>query len=197
MPRYASTRQALGFAQSKSDWLASRFAEALPVITVEPGATIGFCGEEQHIDWSPDFPRAPICADGVIRVGGPRDRVKSRVLRWMKEQARAAYADDLRFYCERAGVDEPRLSIGDARRRWGSCSGGRKSGERAIRLSWRLIMAPPSVRRSVAAHEVAHLVHMNHSADFYGLLDSIFEGDRRQADRWLKAHGGALHLVGA
>jgi hypothetical protein len=58
-------------------------------------------------------------------------------------------------------------------------------------------MAPPMVRRSVVAHEVAHLRHMNHSPAFYGLLDEIFEGDRKDADRWLKSHGSDLHLIGA
>ena len=53
-----------------------------------------------------------------------------------------------------------------------------------------------AVRRSVVAHEVAHLRHMNHSPDFYAWLDHLFEGDRKSADRWLKAHGRGLYLVG-
>ena len=57
-------------------------------------------------------------------------------------------------------------------------------------------MAPDEVRRSVVAHEVAHLRHMNHSADFYAWLDALFEGDRKSADHWLKAHGRGLYLVG-
>jgi predicted metal-dependent hydrolase len=57
-------------------------------------------------------------------------------------------------------------------------------------------MAPPMVRKSVVAHEVAHLRHMNHSAAFYGHLDQIFEGNRKEADHWLKQHGGNLHLIG-
>lgn len=107
-------------------------------------------------------------------------------------QAREVYLADLSEYCDRAQCDIPSLSIGDARRRWGSCS-----GKQAIRLNWRLIMAPPMVRRSVVAHEVAHLKHMNHSKDFYAHLDVVFEGDRKAADRWLKTHGNSLHLVGA
>ena len=58
-------------------------------------------------------------------------------------------------------------------------------------------MAPPQVRRSVVAHEVAHLRHMDHSKSFYDHLDSIFEGERKAADLWLKQHGGNLHLIGA
>lgn len=192
MPPYASTAQALRFARSKSEWLAQHFAKALPPLPIVNGAEIAFAGETHVIRWSPDYRRTPMKRDDEIHVGGPEERIESRVIGWMKEQARTIYEDDLADYCARAEVDLPILSIGDARRRWGSCS-----GRRAIRLSWRLVMAPPSVRRSVVAHEVAHLRHMNHGPDFYALLDRIFEGRRKEADRWLKQHGAALHLIGA
>jgi predicted metal-dependent hydrolase len=192
VPTYASEAQALRFAQSKSDWLNARFAEAIPPVPVEDGSQIAFLGEPCIIRWSPEFARAPRRVEDEIRLGGPAEHVEARVLRWLKVQARTIFAEDLEFYCTRAGTDLPRLAVGDARRRWGSCS-GRKS----IRLSWRLVMAPPHVRRSVVAHEVAHLTHMDHSPRFYALLDEIFESDRRTADRWLKNHGRGLHMVGA
>ncbi len=192
MPRYASTAQALRFAQSKSDWLAARFADALPPVPIVDGAEIAFAGESHVIRWSTEFNRKPKRIGGEIRVGGPENRIEARIISWMKDQVRDIYADDLAFYCERAETELPTLSVGDARRRWGSCS-----GRKAIRLSWRLVMAPPIVRRSVVAHEVAHLRHMDHSPAFYALLDQIFDGERREADRWLKQHGSALHLIGA
>ncbi|WP_417620779.1 M48 family metallopeptidase [Parasphingorhabdus sp.] len=192
LPTYASEHQALRFAQSKSDWLNARFAEAVPPVPIEDGSQIAFLGEPHIIRWSPDFARAPLLVDGEIRLGGPAEHVESRILRWAKAQARTIFAEDLQYYCTRAGFDMPRLAVGDARRRWGSCS-----GNRSIRLSWRLVMAPPHVRRSVVAHEVAHLKHMDHSPRFYALLDQIYESDRSTADRWLKQHGRGLHMVGA
>ncbi|VWX60536.1 M48 family metallopeptidase [Sphingorhabdus sp. 109] len=192
LPPGASERLAIRFARSKSDWLSACFAEAIPAVPVENGSQIAFLGEPHVIRWSPDFPRAPQIVDAEIRLGGPAEHVEARILRWLKAQARMIYADDLQFYCDRAGTELPQLAVGDARRRWGSCS-ARKS----IRLSWRLVMAPPHVRRSVVAHEVAHLIHMDHSQRFYTLLDRIFESDRRSADRWLKNHGRGLHMVGA
>lgn len=192
LPPYASESQALRFARSKSDWLNARFAEAVPPVPVEDGSQIAFLGEPYIIRWSPDFARTPRIVGGEIRLGGPAEHVESRVLRWLKAEARRIFADDLQYYCDRAETELPRLAVGDARRRWGSCS-ARKS----IRLSWRLVMAPPHVRRSVVAHEVAHLTHMDHSKRFYALLDRIFESDRCSADRWLKDHGRGLHMVGA
>ncbi len=192
MPRYASTAQAMRFARSKSEWLADCFAHALPAVPIVDGGEIAFAGEPHIIRWNAAYPRKPRRLDGEIQLGGPINRIADRIISWMKEEARTIYAQDLEYYCDRAGVDRPLLSIGDARRRWGSCS-GRKS----IRLSWRLIMAPPAVRRSVVAHEVAHLRHMNHSKSFYRLLDEIFEGNRQSADHWLRQHGAGLHLIGA
>lgn len=192
MPRYADTAHALRFAQSKSDWLAAHFADALPPVPIVNGTELAFAGQSHFVRWSRDFSRKPLKIEGEIRVGGPQERLETRVIEWMKEQARAIYADDLAYYCRQADANIPTLSVGDARRRWGSCS-----GRKAIRLSWRLVMAPRMVRRSVVAHEVAHLRHMNHSPSFYALLDAIFEGERRAADRWLKEHGAALHLIGA
>lgn len=192
MPRYASATQALRFAQSKSAWLVAQFDSALPLVPIRNGSTIALAGNEHVVRWSPAHMRKPSQEKGEIHVGGPEERLEHRLIEWMKARARDTYAKDLAYYCERAGVELPKLSIGDARRRWGSCS-----GKKSIRLSWRLIMAPENVRRSVVAHEVAHLRHMNHSRRFYDLLDEIFEGDRRTADQWLKQHGAGLHLVGA
>lgn len=117
--------------------------------------------------------------------------VAARIMRWLKEEARRAMTADLAEYCAKAGETPPRLSIGDPRSRWGSCS-----SRGTISMSWRLIMAPASVRRSVIAHEVAHLRHMDHSPAFYMWFEELFEGDRKAADRWLKMHGTGLQLVG-
>ena len=58
--------------------------------------------------------------------------------------------------------------------------------------SWRLILAPPSVLDYVAAHEVAHLVEMNHSDRFWTVVERLYPGWQRQRD-WLRGEGQALH----
>ena len=58
--------------------------------------------------------------------------------------------------------------------------------------SWRLIMAPPPVLNYVAAHEVAHLAEMNHSADFWAVVRRLMPG-YEQPRRWLKTQGNTLH----
>ncbi len=79
--------------------------------------------------------------------------------------------------------------MSNARRRWGSCA-----SNGMIRINWRLIMAPDLVRRSVVAHEVAHLTHFDHSPAFHLHLRELFDGSVHEADRWLKANGRTLYL---
>ena len=87
-------------------------------------------------------------------------------------------------------MSEPALRLSRALRRWGSCS-----GKGCIRINWRLVQAPDHVRRSVVAHEVAHLVHFDHSPAFRALLAQLFEGDLAAADDWLRREGRGLYAA--
>ena len=89
------------------------------------------------------------------------------------------------------GVKPRRIVLRDTVSRWGSCSstGG-------LNFSWRLILAPPFVLDYLAAHEVAHIVHMNHSPLFWKLTRRLHPGTDR-AEVWLKVHGASLHRFGA
>ncbi len=80
------------------------------------------------------------------------------------------------------------LRLTRARGRWGSCTA---SGD--IRLHWRLLLAPEPVARYVAAHEVAHLAQMNHSARYWATLERLMP-DYQTPKNWLREHGESLTL---
>ncbi len=195
MPTYAPTSAAMEFVATKKQWLAARLHSAPQSAPMDAGGTVAVEGEPHRIIWVEGASRSVRRVesdDGTeLHVGGPEDRVKDRILRWLQTEARAVFTADIAEYCDRAGEEPPLLSLGDPRSRWGSCS-----SRGTISLSWRLIMAPASVRRSVIAHEVAHMRHMDHSPSFYAWFETLFEGDRKAADRWLKMHGTALQRVG-
>ncbi|HMT41883.1 MAG TPA: SprT family zinc-dependent metalloprotease [Sphingorhabdus sp.] len=195
MPVYAPTTAALDFVAQKRQWIATRFETAPVVAQLVHGSHIAFIGERHRIVWNNSHSRRVRRLTGdqgfELHLGGPEEMVGQRILRWMREEARPIFAGDISEYCCKAGETPPQLAIGDPRSRWGSCS-----SRGTISLSWRLIMAPAFVRRSVIAHEVAHMRHMDHSPAFYAWFDELFEGDRRAADHWLKAHGTSLQLVG-
>lgn len=189
IPRWTRTAEALAFAQSRRDWLA-RQVNALPVATpIGDGAVLPFRGEALTIVHDPLAPRRPAPEAAVLRVGGPADSLGSRLARWLQGEARDLLAADLSEYCERAQQPCPTLGLSSAQRRWGSCA-----HDGSIRINWRLVMAPDPVRRSVVAHEVAHLIHFDHSPAFHHCLKTIFEGSIHEANRWLKAHGRTLYV---
>lgn len=191
MPVQTPTLAALEFVQIKKQWIAARLQSAPQAVPILPGATLAVQGEAHVICWAQDWPRQVTCADGMLRLGGPEAMVRMRILRWLQGEARRIFTEDIAHYCGVAGERPLRLQLSDARSRWGSCS-----SRGTIALSWRLIMAPPFVRRAVIAHEVAHIRYMNHSPKFYAWLDHIYESDRKTADRWLKMHGTGLQTIG-
>lgn len=196
VPYHVPLSRALRMVEDHRDWLSRRMAAVPAAVPLIPGADFAFLGEPVRIEWMEGHSRTVHRHEDCVRLGGPEHLVEARLLRWLKSEARGHMAADLDDYCQRGALPVPRLSLGDARGRWGSCSRPSRAAPSHIRMNWRLVMAPPAVRRSVVAHEVAHLVHMNHSKNFYALLDDLFEGDRSACDSWLKQHGPGLHRVG-
>lgn len=188
LPRWARSAEAMGFVRSRAEWLERQLAAVRPVQEIGPGSALPFCGSELTIRHDPLAPRRPAIEGAGLVLGGPVESMAARLQRWLEGEARALMADDLAHYCALIGRAPPRLALARAQRRWGSCS-----REGTIRINWRLVMAPAEVRRSVVAHEVAHLVHFDHSPAFHTLLGDLFEGDIRAANKWLKSEGRSLY----
>ena len=198
LPTWGRTMDALVFAQNRTDWLEQQLARVPQATPVEPGGSVFYRGQELRIDWHAAHPRRPVLTGTGLRCGGPADRLERRIRSFLEQEALQLCAADLADYCALARQPVPALRLSRARRRWGSCSGSaRGSGEdaRCIRINWRLVMAPDHVRRSVVAHEVAHLAHFDHSPAFHKALAGLYEGDLRAADRWLKERGRSLYAA--
>ena len=188
MPRWGRTADALAFAQSRRDWLAGQL-QAIPATTPPAhGEVLPFRGQSLRIEHDPASRRQPQAEGDTLRLGGTAESIPSRLKRWLQTEARALLEADLVHYCARVGQPVPDLALTSARRRWGSCA-----ADGSIRINWRLVMAPDFVRRSVVAHEVAHLVHFDHSPRFHALLAQLYEGDLAAANRWLKREGRSLY----
>jgi predicted metal-dependent hydrolase len=101
---------------------------------------------------------------------------------WLKDQAAALVAARVADYVRRIAMQPLSVRISNARSEWGSCNA---KGE--IRLNWRLVQLPPMLAEYVVAHEVAHMVELNHSARFWALVESLLPGHaalRRDLDDW-------------
>ena len=194
LPRWGRTRDALVFANARIEWIETQLAAIPEPVEIAPGARIPYRGQELHLAWRKEAKRKPVLADYALHVGGPQASLQTRIRRWLEGEALHHLDKDLAYYCERGEQDVPELRLSRAQRRWGSCTGERETG-RCIRINWRLIMAPDFVRRSVVAHEVAHLTHFDHSPAFHALLRELFEEDISRADTWLKREGRQLYAA--
>ncbi len=192
LPARASLRPALAWAQQQEAWVRAQLVKAPEALSLGDGATFPFQGELVTIRWQQGASRTIRCEGGVLAVGGPADAIGPRVLRWLKARAREVLEAESLALAERETLPLASVSIGDPRSRWGSCS---SSG--AIRYSWRLILAPPWVRQATVAHELAHLLHMDHSPAFHAAHARLLGSDPAPARAWLRAHGAGLHRIGA
>ncbi len=190
-PPRSSRRAALDWAASQRAWVEAQLADVEPTQPLEPDAVIPVEGRDVRLEWIDGGRRLVTLSDGVLACGGPREAFPRRIEAWLRTHARRTLSADTAEAARRAGVTVRRVTIGDAGTRWGSCSA---SG--SIRYNWRLILAPPEVRRWVVAHEVAHRLHMNHGPAFKALEAQLFDGDGEAARSLLRRIGPRLKRIG-
>jgi predicted metal-dependent hydrolase len=190
-PWRTSRRAALAWAVDQREWIDAQLARAEPGEPFEPGMTIPLEGEEVRLTWDLAAPRTPQLADREIRCGGPVDGFARRIEIFLKRRALDVMSQEVGDYAAAAGATARSVGVGDAGTRWGSCS-----SQGRIRLSWRLILAAPNVRRYVVAHEVAHLVHLDHSAKFKALEARLYGPGLGEAKALLRRTGPRLKRIG-
>ena len=192
LPTRANLKRALGWAQDHAEWVQKQMAIRPDGVALADGALFALEGHEIQIVWQSGATRRIRLEEGQLIVGGSAESVEQRVLRWLKVHAKTVLEAETRTLAAAHGLTVASVGVGDTRSRWGSCT-----SNGAIRYSWRLILAPVFVRRSTVAHELAHLIHMDHSPAFHAAHARILGSDPKPARAWLKAHGVGLHRIGA
>ena len=185
LPTGAPEAEALQFARSKADWIAAAQARSTPPQRPGFGTALPFEGAALTITPAPV--RAPQIAAGALLVPADPTRLGLRLAAFLRLAARQRLTAACARHCAVLGRAHRRITLRDARSRWGSCA-----PDGSLMFSWRLILAPPEVLDYVAAHEVAHLAEMNHSPAFWAVVARLCPG--YAAPRaWLKRHGHGLH----
>ena len=196
MPPRASMKAALAFAQRNAAWIGTRLAAVPDRIPLVPGTVVPLRGVDHRIALDPTSLRR--CQPGLDPEGAPVLRLSPRaadpaaaVLHFLMAEARRDLAAAVARHAAAVGRPVARVTLRDTRSRWGSCS-----SRGALNFSWRLILAPPPVLDYLAAHEVAHLVHMDHSEAFWRVTRGLAP-ETEAAESWLKRHGPGLHRFAA
>ena len=189
LPKRGSMRAALRWAEAKRGWIEAQL-DALPQKrSLNDGTMIEVAGEALTVTL--------VSGRGVKRdgdrllVAGPEDMLAPRLIRWLKREELARLQAETDRFAALAGITVTNVAIGDPRSRWGSCSA---RGD--IRYSWRLILAPYAVLEATVAHEVAHRLHMDHSAAFHAAVKRLLGRDPAPERAWLRANGASLHWLG-
>jgi len=190
-PWRTSRRAALRWALDQRQWIEAQIARAEPGLPFEADATFPLEGKDVRVVWDASARRNPALVGNELRVGGPEEGIARRIELFLKRQALDTMSREVAEYSAVAGVTASSVSVGDAGSRWGSCSSHGR-----IRFSWRLICAPPLVRRYVVAHEVAHLVHLDHSPKFRALEARLYGSGVGAAKTALRRLGPSLRRVG-
>jgi predicted metal-dependent hydrolase len=190
-PARMSRRQALAWALDQREWIEAQLARSLPAEPLAPGALIPIEGLDTRVVWAEAEPRTPRLVDGELRCGGPAAGLPRRIETFLKGHALKTMSAEVAEFAALAGVEASSVSVGDAGTRWGSCSSAGR-----IRLSWRLILAPPNVRRYVVAHEVAHLKHLHHGPEFKAFEARLFGPGVSEAKAALRRIGPRIRRIG-
>ena len=195
MPPRGSLREAQEFAQKHGGWIAARLCGMPKAAPFAHGTEVPLRGIPHRIVHRPRergtvWTETDTYGRAIICVAGEEPHLARRVADFLKKEAKLDLEIASRKYAAQLGVILKRVSVRDQTSRWGSCS---TTG--VLSFSWRLILGPPFVLDYLAAHEVAHLVEMNHSRRFWRLLARLCPRLER-AKLWLDVHGADLHRYG-
>jgi predicted metal-dependent hydrolase len=195
MPPRGSVREAKEFAQKHGGWIAARLKRLPEAAPFAHGVEVPLRGEPHRIvhrrgERGTVWTETDGSGQRLLCVAGEPPHVDRRISDFLKREAQRDLDAASRNYAAQIGVSIKRICVRDQSSRWGSCS---NTG--VLSFSWRLILAPPFVLDYLAAHEVSHLVELNHSPRFWRLVKRLYPQLER-AKVWLDANGTDLHRYG-
>ncbi len=192
IPKNVSDKQAMHFLYSKQQWIIEKSKEIgiKSRTKFEEGAEIPIQGSVYKVEYGGSIRGKTRLEGDKLIVCGERGVLSKRVRAFLQELAKKEISARAEIEALKLGVKYSRITVRDTNSRWGSCS-----HKKNLSFSWRLIMAPRDVLEYVVAHEVAHIIEMNHSKNFWELVESIFP-EHRSSRKWLKDNGVMLHTYG-
>jgi len=191
-PVRMSRAVAVAFAHQQAGWIAVRLKRLPARRPFVDGAELPLFGAPHVVRHRPDA-RGTVWIEGAeIHVAGRPEHLARRLRDWLMGEMRRRLVPLVHAKAQSVERTVRRITLRDNRSRWGSC--GPDGG---LSFSWRLVFAPAEVMDYLVAHEVAHLVHMNHGPRFWALARSLCNGPIEAPQAWLKAHGETLLQYGA
>jgi predicted metal-dependent hydrolase len=195
IPPRGTLKEAREFAQRHGGWIAARLKRLPQAAPFAPGLVMPLRGVPHRVShrggvrgtvWT----EVDSHGERLLCVAGGAAHIGRRVRDFLRREAKRDLQAASHRFAAALGLTIQRIVVRDQSSRWGSCS---TTG--VLSFSWRLILAPGDVLDYLAAHEVAHLVEMNHSAKFWRLVQRLCP-EHERAKAWLDVHGTELHRYG-
>lgn len=193
IPEKMSSSRAEDFARSHAVWITQRIKALPQVIPFTHGAVIPVYGRDItiNINYSDTLKRTNIALeDNDLFISTNKEDPTSRIIRFLRKEAQDTLANLTHEKAAEIDKTVKNVTLRDTKSRWGSCS-----SDGSISYSWRLIFAPWDAMDYVVAHEVAHLIHMDHSKAFWAQCAALSE-DYSTGKKWMRNHGHSLMRYG-
>ena len=190
LPPRSNRNAGVALLMDNAAWVSARLAALPGQVAFADGAAVPLGGVGHVIRHMPQGRGAAWLEGGEIRVAGAPEFLPRRVGDFLRAEARRVMSALVLEKAGLAGLHPRRVAIKDTKSRWGSCA-----PDRTLAFSWRLVMTPVFVQDYVAAHEVAHLLHMNHGPRFWALTRTLTE-HTDTAVAWLRAEAPRLLRIG-
>lgn len=179
------------FIEKNSLWIQGQQIYLQGMIYFETGAKILISGESKTIEIKKAYQNKVILGENNLKVYSKdleHDYVLNLFFEWMREWTRREIEASLVHYGQFINKPYRDIRIKNQKTRWGSCS-----SKANLNFNLRCGMMPPFVRDYIVVHELCHLIHMNHSADFWNLVAEVY-GNYKRALQWLKDNSYQLDI---
>lgn len=190
IPLSHSKRQVFGFIEKSKPWLEKQMARTVQKLSYVEGMALPIFGKQYELRHKPSQSFRSWWGEDHLLIHAPLEKFGIFVQKSLHQVAKQFLMERTTRYASQLEKSVNRITLRDTRSRWGSCSANGN-----ISYSWRLIFAPEQVADYVCVHEVAHLLEMNHSSQFWQIVEG-FCPDYKKRRQWLRQNGKSLFQYG-
>ncbi len=197
-PKGTAAKTVQDWVASKSKWIAAKLAEVEVANcqtvqrSYQTGEEFSYLGRPMRLEllYHTQPTRTMLRGrEGLIQITGPDcspTAVKAALEAWYRWAAGRYIRARVGYFAAQVGRKPGRITIREQKTRWGSCS-----AQGNLNFNWRIMMAPPEITDYLVVHELCHLVHLDHSQQFWNLVASIIP-DYKNHKNWLRQNGRQL-----
>ncbi len=188
IPKNVSVTRAKKFLIQKQKWIFSKLSSIKDPEESLLSDQVVIFGVAHKIDYRVSKSNISVKIEaGEVKLSCSIEDIKKVLTEFLKSLFLKEVVKTTELIVKKQGLSFSKIKISDTTTTWGSCS-----SSKVLSFNWRLVFAPKEIVKYVIAHEVAHLKEMNHSADFWKLVESI-DKNYMFAIKWLKEHKTILH----